>query len=422
MEYELEHWSLDRLIPYARNPRKNDHAVDKVAAAIREFGFRVPIVAKSDGTIVDGHLRFKAARKLGLDTVPVLLADDMSEAQIKAFRISVNKVAELAEWDDELLMLELSELQESEFDLSLIGFDDNELDTLLKALNDEPGELLGDEDEVPEAPAQSVTVLGDTWLLGKHRVRCGDSTSITDVDALMMGRKADVCFTDPPYGISLGYETAEQAKARNRRTDGKIVANDNLKDDALLKFLTDALSTADAHLNLGAAFYVCSPIGQEVRKFIQAIESVEWHYQSGLVWNKSSLSLSRHDYHPKHEIIHYGWKRGAAHRWFADRKQTTVFDFDKPSRSADHPTTKPVGLVEYYLQNVSKGGDLVLDLFLGSGTTLIACEKLSLACNGMELSPAYCDVIVKRWQSLTGKQATLESTGQTFAEIESERK
>jgi site-specific DNA-methyltransferase (adenine-specific) len=422
MEYELEHWSLDRLIPYARNPRKNDHAVDKVAAAIREFGFRVPIVAKSDGTIVDGHLRYKAARKLGLDTVPIMLADDMTEAQIKAFRISVNKVAELAEWDNELLMLELSELQESEFDLSLIGFDDNELDTLLKALNDEPGELLGDEDEVPEAPTQPVTVLGDTWLLGKHRVRCGDSTSITDVDALMMGRKADMCFTDPPYGISLGYETPEQAKSRNRRTDGKIVANDNLKDDALLKFLTDALSTADAHLNLGAAFYVCSPIDQEVRKFIQAIEAVGWHYQSGLVWNKSSLSLSRHDYHPKHEIIHYGWKKGAAHRWFSDRKQTTVFDFDKPSRSVDHPTTKPVGLVEYYLQNVSTGGDLVLDLFLGSGTTLIAAEKKGRTCYGMELSPAYCDVIVKRWQSLTGKQATLESTSQTFAEIESERK
>jgi DNA modification methylase len=419
---ELEHWPLSRLIEYARNPRKNDHAVDKVAAAIREFGFRVPIVAKSDGTIIDGHLRFKAARRLALDTVPVLLADDMTPEQIKAFRISVNKVAELAEWDDELLALELSELREADFDLNLIGFDEDELDNLLKSMGEESGELLGDEDEVPEAPTQPVTVLGDTWLLGRHRVRCGDSTSITDVDALMMGRKADVCFTDPPYGISLGYETAEHAKARNRRTDGKIVANDNLKDDALLKFLTDALSTADAHLNLGAAFYVCSPIDQEVRKFIQAIESVEWHYQSGLVWNKSSLSFSRHDYHPKHEIIHYGWKKGAAHRWFADRKQTTVFDFDKPSRSADHPTTKPVGLVEYYLQNVSKGGDLVLDLFLGSGTTLIACEKLSLVCNGMELNPAYCDVIVKRWQTLTGKQATLESTGQTFAEVEGQRK
>jgi site-specific DNA-methyltransferase (adenine-specific) len=246
---------------------------------------------------------------------------------------------------------------------------------------------------------------------------CGDSTVVTDVEALMQGQKADMCFTDPPYGISLGFETPEQARARNRRTDGKTVLNDDLQGDGLMSFLASALSMADSSMKAGAAFYVCSPIDQEVRKFIQAIEAVGWHYQSGLVWNKSSLSLSRHDYHPKHEIIHYGWKTGAAHKWYADRKQTTVFDFDKPSRSEDHPTTKPVGLVEYYVGNVSLEGDLVVDIFLGSGTTLIAAEKTGRTCYGMELNPPYCDVIVRRWQNATGKKATLEATGQAFDEL-----
>jgi site-specific DNA-methyltransferase (adenine-specific) len=237
----------------------------------------------------------------------------------------------------------------------------------------------------------------------------------------MNGEKADMVFTDPPYGISLGFETKEQAKARNRRTDGLVVKNDNLQGSDLEEFLTTSLTNADAVLKTGGAFYVCSPIGAEVRKFIQAIEACDWHYQSGLVWNKSSLSLSRHDYHPKHEIIHYGWKPGSAHHWYADRKQTTVFDFDKPSRSELHPTTKPVELVEYYINNVTKISYVVLDLFGGSGSTMIACEKSGRFSRLIELDEKYCDVIINRWQNYTGKKAVLESTNQTYEELKAER-
>ena len=268
-------------------------------------------------------------------------------------------------------------------------------------------EGLTDPDEVPEVPAYPVTQLGDLWILGEHRLLCGDSTKAEDMERLMNGEKADMIFTDPPYGISLGFETPEQAKARNRRVDGLKVKNDDLQGDDLQALLTDSLALAVASLNKGGAFYICSPIGKEVRKFIQACEDNDLHYQSGLVWNKSSLCLSRHDYHPKHEIIHYGWKKGDAHNWFTDRKQTSVYDFDKPSRSESHPTSKPVELVSYFIGNVSKQGFLVIDSFLGSGSTLIAAEKTGRKCYGMELDLKYCDVIVKRWEDFTGKKAEL---------------
>jgi DNA modification methylase len=398
-------------VEYARNPRKNDHAVDKVAAAIREFGFRVPIVAKSDGTIVDGHLRFKAARKLGLDAVPVLLADDMSEAQIKAFRISVNKVAELAEWDDELLMLELSELQESEFDLGLIGFDDNELDTLLKALNDEPGELLGDEDEVPEAPTQPVTVLGDTWLLGKHRVRCGDSTSITDIDALMMGRKADMCFTDPPYGVDYegGHFHSGDVSIKRKR---EKLANDDSEE-----IYEQVIPVIAANVD-GPCYTWFS--GNKPISLFKAVSFVgEIHNM--LIWHKTNAKYAaiNAQYKQRHEPCLYWKPKGSTLRWSGPTTECTVWEMKRDAKNDYHPTQKPVELAERAIGN--HNAKLVLDPFLGSGSTLIAAEKAGRECYGMELNPVYCDVIVKRWQSLTGKQATLESTGQTFAQVESER-
>ena len=247
--------------------------------------------------------------------------------------------------------------------------------------------------------------MGRLRLRSRHRVLCGDSTKAEDVERLMAGAIADLTFTDPPYGISLGDETPEQAKAHNRRTDGKTIENDDLKGERLTEFLSRSLAIVDHHLRPGGAFYVCSPIGVEVRKFIQAIEATRWHYQTGLVWNKNSLSLSRFDYQPKHEVIHYGWKGGAAHKWRSDRKQTSVIDHAKPSKSEDHPTIKPTQLVAYFISNVSDCSDIVLDPFLGSGTTLVAAEQLDRRCFGMEIDPTYCDIIVRRFENLTGEEA-----------------
>lgn len=419
----LEHWPLTKLVEYARNPRKNDHAVDKVAAAIREFGFRVPIVAKSDGTIVDGHLRFKAARKLNLDTVPVLLADDMTPEQVKAFRISVNKVAELAEWDDELLQLEISELRDAEFDLSVIGFDDGELDRLLASMSADAEGIQGDEDDAPEVQAQAVTVRGDVWLLGRHRVMCGDSTVVTDVERLMQGKKAALVVTDPPYGVSY----ADKNHSLNASGKGNAVQtpieNDHLKGESLKQFFLDAFSFMFASMADGCPFYVFAPqgIGPVKMMMLTAMEQSGILPPHELIWVKNNHVLGRADYHYKHEPVLYGWKSGAGHPWYGERNKMSVWECNKPTSSKLHPTMKPVELVEIPINNSSKPNDIVLDLFGGSGTTLIACEKTGRVARLMELSTAYADVIVRRWQTATGKQATLESTGQTFAEVESER-
>jgi DNA modification methylase len=409
---ELEHWPLSRLIEYARNPRKNDHAVDKVAAAIREFGFRVPIVAKSDGTIIDGHLRFKAARRLALDTVPVLLADDMTPEQIKAFRISVNKVAELAEWDDELLALELSELREADFDLNLIGFDEDELDNLLKSMGEESGELLGDEDEVPEAPIQPVTVLGDTWLLGRHRVRCGDSTSITEVEQLMNGEKVDMVFTDPPYGM---FFESERSNLTRSDHSGWVSTPKNYKNvigdhqdfsPSLIQAIFSVSSDAKEVFIWGADYFA---------ELLPSKNDGSW-----ICWDKRSEGALDTMMGSMFELC---WSKVKHKRKIARIKWIGFYGTEQEhDKKRLHPTQKPTALAEWFFEEWGDGLKIVLDLYGGSGSTLIACEKTGRSARLMELDPQYCDVIVKRWQTLTGKQATLESTGKTFAEVEGERK
>ena len=404
---QLEHWPVSDLIEYARNPRKNDHAVDKVAAAIREFGFRVPILAKSDKTVVDGHLRLKAAKKLGIETVPVMLCDDMTDAQIKAFRISVNRVAEFAEWDDEMLRVEFAELSELGFDLDLTGFSLDEIDAL-KITEVEPG--LTDEDAVPEAPEQPVTVDGDVWLLGRHRLMCGDSTSIDAMERLCEGQLVDMWLTDPPYNVA--YE--------GKTKDALTIKNDKMGDDSFRAFLRDAYVAADAVMKAGAVFYIWHA-DSEGYNFRGAAKDACWTVRQRLIWKKQTMVMGRQDYHWKHEPCLYGWKDGAAHLWATDRKQTTILEFDRPSRNAEHPTMKPVELFEYQMLNNTKGSDIVLDSFAGSGTTAIACEKHGRQARLMELDPKYCDVIIKRWQDFTGKQATLEATGETFEELSNAR-
>ena len=388
----FETWPIERLTEYARNPRKNDHAVDKIAAAIKEFGFRVPVVAKSDGLVVDGHLRLKAAKKLGMAEVPVILADDMTEAQIKAFRISVNRMAEFAEWDNDLLALEFAELTDMGFDLDLTGFTADEIDALTPVQVEEG---LTDEDAVPDVPADPVTRLGDVWVLGSHRLMCGDSTSLSAIEKLMDGMQADMVFTDPPYGV-----------------DYKGINNDDRS--GLEELLRGAFGNYLATSKSGAACYVfhsdkCADIFHRVfREF--------FHFSSIIIWAKNSLTLSRTDYQSQHEPCLYGWMKNGTHSFYGDRKQVSVWKFDK-ERVEGHTTPKPVALIERALQNSSKGGDVISDFFGGSGSTLIAAEKNGRVARIIKLDPKYCDVIVKRWQDFTGKIATHAETGEPFAEV-----
>lgn len=386
---QLEEWKVSDLIEYARNPRKNDHAVDKVAAAIREFGFRVPILAKSDKTVVDGHLRLKAAKKLGIETVPVMLCDDMTDAQIKAFRISVNRVAEFAEWDNDLLALELGELGDAGFDLELTGFTDEEIKALMPV---EVTEGLTDPDAAPAVQENPVTVPGDVWIMGKHRLMCGDSTSTDHLAQLTQGNLVDMWLTDPPYNVA--YEGGTKDKLK--------IKNDEMGDEQFRQFLRDAYTAADTVMKPGAVFYIWHPQGRDSLWFRLACEDAGWNPRQTLIWKKSSLVLGRMDYHQQHEPCLYGWKDGAGHLWAADRKQTTILEFDKPSRNGEHPTMKPVALFEYQMLNNTKGGDIVLDSFGGSGTTLIAAEKNGRVARIMELDPKYCDVILQRYVAFVG--------------------
>ena len=409
-ELKIEYWPIDRLVFYARNPRKNEHAVPKMASLIKEFGFKVPVVARWDGSVVDGHLRLMAARHLGMETVPVVLADEWTEAQVKAFRIAVNKSAELAEWDTSLLALEIEDLKDLDFDLELTGFELPELEDILGEGAGGGTEGQTDPDAVPEAQEEPVSRLGDVWLLGRHRLMCGDSTDAGSVALLMNGSNADLLLTDPPYNVS--YEGATK--------DRLTILNDSMDDEKFRSFLADAFKAADTVMKNGAAFYIWHA-DSEGYNFRGAVRDTGWMVRQCLIWVKNSMVLGRQDYQWKHEPCLYGWKDGAAHLWTSDRRQTTVLEFNKPNRNGEHPTMKPVELFEYQMLNSTNREAVVLDLFGGSGTTMIAAEKNGRSARLMELDPRYCDVIVRRWQDFTGQEATLEADGRTFARVREER-
>lgn len=438
MNFVSEIWPIDRLVEYARNPRKNDRAVDAVASAIREYGFRVPVVAKSDGTIVDGHLRFKAARKLGLTEIPVVLADDMTDAQIKAFRLSVNKVAELADWDNDLLKLELAELGEMGFDLDLTGFSVDELGSLTA----EPTEGLTDPDSVPDAPEHPVTVPGDVWLLGRHRLVCGDSTSADDVGKLMGGNVADLCFTSPPY--------AQQRDYKKEISDW----------DALMNGVFSILpvkSGAQVLVNLGLV-HEKGRVNSYWDAWLDFMDANEWPLFGWYVWDQGFGLPGNWNGRlaPSHEFVfHFSKAKGAqSNKWVEKnaenvrtrtgpglrKKSGEVSELSNPQSSlqktkiADsvirvnrksgkcpHPAMFPVALCEYIYNSFAKAGDWIYEPFSGSGTSIIACEQFGANCAAMELAPEYTDIAVKRWQDFTGLEATLEATGATFAEIQADR-
>ena len=402
----VERRSIDSLIPYAKNSRTHsDEQVAQISASMKEWGWTNPILIDETGSIIAGHGRVLAARKLGYTEAPVMVAEGWTQAQKAAYIIADNKLALNAGWDVDMLKLELGELESEGFALELTGFSADELKNLL--IEETVG--LTDEDAVPDVPETPVTVLGDVWILGNHRLMCGDSTSIDAVDALMDGQKADMLLTDPPYNVA--YEGKTKAAL--------TIQNDAMGDDAFRQFLRDALVSADSVMKAGAVYYIWHA-DLEGYNFRGACQDAGWTVRQCLVWKKQTMVMGRQDYHWKHEPCLYGWKEGAGHLWATDRKQTTILEFDRPSRSGEHPTMKPVALFEYQMLNNTKGQDIVLDLFGGSGTTMLAAEKHGRYARLMELDPKYCDVIVKRWQEFTGKQATLEATGENFPSINNE--
>lgn len=384
---------INEVIPYEKNPRINDNAVPAVMKSIEEFGFKVPIVIDKNGTIVTGHTRLKAAKKLGMKTVPCIVADDLTPEQIKAFRLADNKVAEAAEWDMELLNEELDGIVD--IDMSDFNFSD---------ITDSPSseDVVEDDDENIELPSEPKTRLGDIWVIGRHKLMCGDATSEDVLKRLMGGDKADMYLTDPPYNVAY----------KGKTEDKLTIQNDSMEDSAFYQFLVDSFVAADSVMNEGAAFYVWHA-DSEGYNFRGACRAVEWELRECLIWNKNTMVLGRQDYQWKHEPCLYGWKGGAAHNWYSDRKQTTVIDMNKPNRNAEHPTMKPVQLFAYLMENSSKPGDIVLDSFCGSGTTLIACEQMSRAARVLELDPKYCDVIVERYINLVGNsdEVSVERNG-----------
>lgn len=372
------------IVPYENNPRKNSEAVKYVVNSIREFGFKIPMVLDANNVIVCGHTRFLAAKKLGMSEVPCTYADDLTEEQIKAFRLADNKTAEFAEWDIDKLTIELQELPD--INMADFGFLDDIADL------QEAAEIT--EDTPPEVEeGEPITIPGDLWLVGQHRLICGDSTKPEDVERLMDGQKADLFLTDPPYNVDYTGGTKDALK----------IMNDNMDDASFRKFLQDAFARANEVMRAGAVFYIWHA-DSEGYNFRGACKDVGWQVRECLIWNKSSLVLGRQDYQWKHEPCLYGWKDGAPHLWASDRKQTTVLDFDKPLASKLHPTMKPVSLFAYQLGNNTHEGDAVLDLFGGRGTTLIACEQLGRRAFTSELDPKYCDVIVKRYINLKGSE------------------
>jgi site-specific DNA-methyltransferase (adenine-specific) len=401
MSLQIDYESVEALIPYAANSRTHSDAqVAQIAASIKEFGWTNPILIDGDNSIIAGHGRLMAARKLGMAEVPVICIDHLTKAQQRALVIADNQLAMNAGWDMDMLKAEIEGLKLDDFDVDLLGFDDKFLDGLLEP---EPTEGLTDEDAVPEVPEQPKTVLGDVWVLGNHRLMCGDSTSIDALQLLTQGSLVDMWLTDPPYNVA--YEGGTKEKL--------TIQNDSMKDDEFRQFLRDSYSAADAIMKPGAVFYVWHA-DSEGYNFRGAARDAGWQVRQCLIWRKSSLVMGRQDYHWQHEPCLYGWKDGAAHLWAADRKQTTILEFNKPSRNGDHPTMKPVELFEYQMLNNTKGADIVLDSFGGSGTTMIAAEKNGRHARIMELDPKYCDVIVKRWQDFTGKQAIHAETGEPF--------
>lgn len=402
---KIEQWPTAKLVPYARNARTHSDAqVAQIAASIAEFGFTNPILAGSDGVIVAGHGRLAAAQKLGLDVVPVVVLDHLTPTQRRALVIADNRIAENAGWDEELLRVELEGLQDEGFDLDLTGFDADALAELLAG--DEPvNEGQTDEDAVPEVGETPVSRPGDVWRLGPHRLLCGDATVAASYEALLDGERVDMVFTDPPYNVNYANSAKDKLRGKDR-----AILNDNL-GDGFYDFLLAALTPTVA--NCRGGIYVAMS-SSELDVLQAAFRAAGGKWSTFIIWAKNTFTLGRADYQRQYEPILYGWPEGAQRHWCGDRDQGDVWQIKKPQKNDLHPTMKPVELVERALRNSSRPGSMVLDPFGGSGTTLIAAEKSGRVARLIELDPKYADVIVRRWQDWSGKQATREADGLSF--------
>ncbi len=382
-----ENVEIEKLKPYKNNARTHsDEQIEKIAKSMKEFGFINPVLVDGNLNVIAGHGRILGAKKLGMKEVPCLFIEDLTEEQKRAYIIADNRLAEDAGWDKELLKIELEDLKNMNFDITLTGFELEDFDFSM-----DETEVIEDEfdETVPEEPTSKK---GEIYKLGKHFLMCGDSTDINDVEKLMNGVKADMLLTDPPYNVD--YEGGT----------GLTIQNDNMDDETFREFLRVSFFNANSVMKEGAVFYIWHA-DSEGYNFRGACHDIGWKVRQCLIWCKNTLVMGRQDYHWKHEPCLYGWKEGASHLWASDRKQTTVLEFDRPSVSKEHPTMKPVGLFDYLIKNNTKKDDIVLDLFAGSGTSIIACEQNGRIAYSMELDPKYVDVIISRWEKLTGQQA-----------------
>ena len=378
---------IEKLKPYKNNARTHsDEQIEKIAKSMKEFGFINPVLVDGNLNVIAGHGRILGAKKLGMKEVPCLFIEDLTEEQKRAYIIADNRLAEDAGWDKELLKIELEDLKNMNFDITLTGFELEDFDFSM-----DETEVIEDEfdETVPEEPTSKK---GEIYKLGKHFLMCGDSTDINDVEKLMNGVKADMLLTDPPYNVD--YEGG----------NGLTIQNDNMDDETFREFLRVSFFNANSVMKEGAVFYIWHA-DSEGYNFRGACHDIGWKVRQCLIWCKNTLVMGRQDYHWKHEPCLYGWKEGASHLWASDRKQTTVLEFDRPSVSKEHPTMKPVGLFDYLIKNNTNKDDIVLDLFAGSGTSIIACEQNGRIAYSMELDPKYVDVIISRWEKLTGQQA-----------------
>ena len=407
MTPEIRMVAVASLIPYARNARTHsDEQVAQIAASIAEFGFTNPILTDGERGVIAGHGRLAAARKLAMIEVPVIELTHLSAIQKKAYILADNRIAANAGWDDELLGVELAELQDAGFDLELTGFTEDEWDALIAG--DEGTEGLTDEDAVPEVTEDPVSQPGDVWLLGEHKILCGDATKVEDYKALLGDELADMTVTDPPYNVNY----ANTAKDKMRGTNRPIL-NDNM-GDGFAGFLLLACQNILV-VTKGAVYIAMS--SSELDTLQSAFRAAGGKWSTFVIWAKNTFTMGRADYQRQYEPILYGWKDGAQHYWCGARDQGDVWQIKKPHKNDLHPTMKPVELMERAVRNSSKTRDIVLDPFGGSGTTLIACEKSGRRARLMELDPKYVDVIVKRWQLFSGKQAKRASDGATFGEL-----
>ena len=407
----IEHWPTERLLPYARNARLHSpEQVAQIAASIAEFGFTNPILAGSDGVIVAGHGRLAAAGKLGLPTVPVVVLDHLTPTQRRALVIADNRLAERATWDEALLRVELEALQDEGFDLEVTGFDADDLAALLAG--EEPDHAGQTEDDaVPEVPEEPISRPGDLWRLGPHRLLCGDATTAEAYAALLSdGERADMVFTDPPYNVNYANSAKDKLRGKDR-----AILNDNL-GEGFAEFLRAALALLVARCR-GAIYIAMS--SSELDALQSAFRAAGGHWSTFVIWAKHTFTLGRADYQRQYEPILYGWPEGAERYWCGDRDQSDVWQVKKPQRNDLHPTMKPVELVERAIRNSSRPGQVVLDPFAGSGTTLIAVEKTGRVARLMELDPKYVDVIVRRWQDWTGQEATRAADGVAFQALAS---